>query len=86
MRGIGGAESVQFGELEAATGHEQTLDAYLGLVRAAAGSVGAFDRVGTCLITCADELQVELRERYEADVAKNDYVGHRGRLELGAYF
>lgn len=29
---------------------------------------------------------VELRATYEADLADNGYRGHRGRLELGAYF
>ena len=29
---------------------------------------------------------LELRLGYEADLGENEYVGHRGRLELGAYF
>ena len=57
-------------ELEGLVGRQTALDQVHGTVRRAAQSVGRGIEYGMCLVSCADEFQGELRNRFERDVAR----------------
>ena len=81
-------------ELERLIGHEVHLDVLHGAVRRTCQGVAGVAEFGTCLVTCADEFQGELRRHFDRDVARPllPHVPNRtfavsnmaGRIEPGA--
>lgn len=81
-------------ELEALIGREVPLDVLHGALRRVCQSVKDVDEYGTCLVTCSDEFQGELRRNFDRDVARPllPHVASRtfsvsnmaGRIEPGA--
>lgn len=81
-------------DLEALIGREVHLDVLHGAVRRTCQGIGGVVEFGTCLVTCADEFQGELRRHFDRDVARPllPHVPNRtfavsnmaGRIEPGA--
>ncbi|HVS17100.1 MAG TPA: hypothetical protein VMT18_00775 [Planctomycetota bacterium] len=81
-------------ELEVLIGREVHLDVLHGAVRRTCQGVAGVAEFGTCLVTCADEFQGELRRNFDRDVARPllPHVPNRtfavsnmaGRIEPGA--
>jgi hypothetical protein len=81
-------------ELESLIGHEVHLDVLHGALRRTSQAIAGISEYGTCLVTCADEFQGELRRNFDRDVARPllPHVQSRtfavsnmaGRIEPGA--
>jgi hypothetical protein len=59
-----------FDDLQNAVGQELPLDSFHGLVRRTAQSVRSVKNYGTCLISCSDEFNGEVRDGFDRDVAR----------------
>jgi hypothetical protein len=59
-----------FADLRSAIGQEMPLDTFHGLVRRCAQSIRSVKDYGTCLVTCSDEFNGEVRDSFDRDVAR----------------
>ncbi len=63
-------ESLVLAELERLVGREMPLEVLHGVVRRTAQAQRGVTGYGTCLVTCSDEFQSELRLNFDRDVAR----------------